>query len=146
MVKPILFSTPMVKAILDGRKSQTRRVVKFSKGLSPTWSGYTPDGAVLYGSNNVPAAKAPYKPGDILWVRETWLEHKGGYLYKANGMHEALDALIGAPAFKWRPSIFMPREAAIPVYAFRTSEYEPAHFDTKYYEGIRMNVKEAGNV
>ena len=151
-MKPILFSTPMVKAILAGHKSQTRRVVKFSKGLSPTWSGYTPDGAVLYGSNNVPAAKAPYKPGDILWVRETWrigAWNVDGCIavdYKADGTvrrewlmvddeeqfekywiqssEDAKKAGLstddngeyhwdpGEAPTRWRPSIFMPREAS----------------------------------
>lgn len=71
-MKPILFNTENVRAILEGRKTVTRRVVRFKEGQNPSWTGYIPDGAVLYGSNNIPAAKAPYHPGDILWVRETW--------------------------------------------------------------------------
>ena len=70
-VKPILFNTEMVKAILAGRKTQTRRVVKFKKGQNPKWTGYVPDGDVLYGSNNIPAAKALLRKDDVLWVRET---------------------------------------------------------------------------
>lgn len=105
-MKPILFNTEMVKAILEGRKTVTRRVVKFKQGQNPAWSGYIPDGAVLYGSNNVPAAKAPFQPGDILWVRETWSRMEtGSYLYKAD--NENPDSYLG-----WRPSIHMPREAA----------------------------------
>lgn len=111
-MKPILFNAEMVCAILEGRKTVTRRVVKFKGGQNPAWSGYIPDGAVLYGSNNIPAAKAPYQPGDILWVRETWNclpipEPLRGtsktYWYKADGAE---------PEDKWRPSIHMPREAA----------------------------------
>lgn len=110
--KPMIFNTKMVRAILEGRKTVTRRVVEFKAGQSPAWSGYIPDGAVLYGSNNIPAAKAPYRPGDILWVRETWNclpipEPLRGtnktYWYKADG---------AGPEDKWRPSIHMPREAA----------------------------------
>lgn len=106
-MKPILFNTEMVRAILEGRKTVTRRVVKFSRGWNPAWTGYIPDGAVLYGSNNIPAAKAPYRPGDILWVRETWTTiPDGSYFYKASV--ECPDAWKGT----WRPSIHMPKEAA----------------------------------
>ena len=87
-MKPILFNTAMVRAILDGRKTVTRRAVKFKCGGNPNWTGYVPDGGVLYGSNNIPAAKAQYKPGDILYVRETWCDpSEMGYhpiLYKAD--------------------------------------------------------------
>ncbi len=54
--------------------------------------------------------KAPYWPGDILYVRETFFEYRGRFYYKADGMHEAL-AKRGIH-FKWRPSIHMSREAA----------------------------------
>lgn len=110
--KPILFNTENVRAMLEGRKTTTRRVVKFRRGWNPKWTGYIPDGAVLYGSNNIPAAKAPYRPGDILWVRETWNclpipEPLRGtsktYWYKADG---------AAPEDKWRSPYHMPREAA----------------------------------
>lgn len=110
--KPMIFNTKMVRAILEGRKTVTRRVVKFKAGQSPVWSGYIPDGAVLYGSNNIPAAKAPYRPGDILWVRETWNclpipEPLRGtsktYWYKAEGAE---------PRDKWRSPYHMPLEAA----------------------------------
>ena len=113
--KPILFNTENVRALLEGRKTTTRRVVKFRRGWNPKWTGYIPDGAVLYGSNNIPAAKAPYRKGDILWVRETWNRIRYGngvtvpfqaeYWYKADDTSQN-------PDDKWRPSIHMPREAA----------------------------------
>lgn len=111
-MKQILFNTENVRAILEGRKTVTRRVVKFKGGQNPAWSGYIPDGAVLYGSNNVPAAKAPYQAGDILWVRETWnclpipeplRGTRKTYWYKADGAE---------PEDKWRSPYHMPREAA----------------------------------
>ena len=104
-MKPILFNTDMVRAILGGRKTVTRRVVKFKPGQNPQWTGYIPDGPVLYGSNNIPASKSPYHPGDILYVRETWARSMAGtYLYKATYTPIILD--------RWHPSIHMPKEAA----------------------------------
>ena len=104
-MKPILFNTDMVRAILEGRKTVTRRVVKFKPGQNPQWTGYIPDGPMLYGSNNIPASKSPYHPGDILYVRETWARSMAGtYLYKATDTPIILD--------RWHPSIHMPKQAA----------------------------------
>lgn len=111
-MKPILFNTEMVRAILDGRKSVTRRVVK-PQHLRVLDSPYhkehpeAPDKVLLE-----KLCDPPYHPGDILYVRETFFEHKGRYYYKADGKHKALDDLIGGSFFKWRPSIHMPKDAA----------------------------------
>ena len=113
--RPILFNTEMVKVILDGRKTCTRRLVKFLPGKNPQWTGYIKDGLMLYnGKNELCIRKAPYQPGDILYVRETWGEgyEKGTYIYKAD------DKLANLPEFKdsskliYHPSIYMPKEAA----------------------------------
>lgn len=129
-IKPILFNTEMVKAILDGRKTVTRRVVKFNKGWNPAWTGYVPDGDVLYGSNNIPAVKCPFRKDDVLWVRETWgiqsahrFENDAKIAYKAGGdlqkvqfsNRDDYDRFIWNKRVgdgKWYPSIHMPREAA----------------------------------
>lgn len=119
---PILFNTEMVRAIMDGRKTTTRRCVKFLPGENPRWSGYIKDGIMLYNGRNEPCCrKSQYQPGDILYVRETWCRagkdvdtmyfedsetiYDGMYLYKADGI-DLTD--IG----KWHPSIHMPKEAA----------------------------------
>lgn len=129
---PILFSTPMVKAILDGRKSQTRRIVKLPKGDYPnSWIGGKLENniALFYNSTNDRSAdiKCPYgKPGDILWVRETYSvlepEHiisgkrADRFVYKAdmktNEAEETRREYIkmGYP-YQWKSSRFMPREA-----------------------------------
>lgn len=87
-MKPILFSTPMVQAILDGRKTMTRRVIK-----QEGWQQWIA----------AEADNAPYRAGDILWVRETWYQHyDGAFAYRASSSFDTKG---------WRPSIFMPREA-----------------------------------
>lgn len=109
--RPILFNTEMVRAILDGRKTFTRRLVKFFPGENPQWTGYIKDGLMLYnGKNELCIRKAPYQPGDILYVRETWSEWTDGYLYKA--WTEPFPQPGQFPEIKWKPSIHMPKEAA----------------------------------
>lgn len=108
-IKPILFNTDMVRAILDGRKTVTRRLVKFLSRKNPNWTGYVKDGLMLYNGRNEPCIKkAPYQPGDILYVRESYSELSFGYVYKADG--ENIDHL--GNVIKWHPSIHMPKEAA----------------------------------
>ena len=114
-ILPILFNTEMVQAILYGLKTCTRRLVKFLPGENPKWTGYVKDGLMLYNGKNEPCIReAPYQPGDIMYVRETWGEgyEEGTYIYKAD------DKLANLPAFKksskilYHPSIHMPKEAA----------------------------------
>lgn len=100
--RPLLFSAPMVRAFLAGRKSQTRRVIK------PQPAG---DWAVP-GRSMCPHGI----PGDRIWVRETWANialagYTPVYFYRADG--EGLPPRDDrATHSTWRPSIFMPREAS----------------------------------
>lgn len=123
-IKPILFNTEMVRAILDGRKTCTRRIVKdgIPDGAMWRYKAFTPKGYITcrgvyadgYGEGFY---KLPYEPGDILYVRETWCGlpvneagHFRGhpiYYYKADGDLRP-EGWRGA----WRPSILMPKEAA----------------------------------
>jgi len=110
--RPILFSTPMIQALLAGRKSQTRRIVKLNMA-----------GRIKRGSRNWhvadPAAVAacPYGiANDTLWVRETWrndfIPHEDGPEY-GEGRHVGyLYAADPGEKGPWRPSIFMPRQAS----------------------------------
>lgn len=135
-MKPILFNTEMVRAILDGRKTVTRRVVKPQPTYSPrdgfTWNGYA------YGTDLPPTIKgagynlcsaAPYKVNDILYVRETFFQAVGHYLdvsgesvsytypifeYLADGKHTKGHWYDKQQSYYMvkRPSIHMPKEVA----------------------------------
>nr|DAT44408.1 MAG TPA: ASCH domain protein [Caudoviricetes sp.] len=122
-IKPILFnkqiSTEMVRAILDGRKSCTRRLVKPQPDEKHTFPlGFVTDstekkevGCFGFGINeyggSIQYAKPPYQPGDILYVRETWKKAPNGYYYYEDWQRNDI-----ADVTKWHPSIHMPKEAA----------------------------------
>jgi hypothetical protein len=113
--KPILFSTPMVQAILEGRKTQTRRVIKPQPIKVFKENGVD----VLIDDGRTNAGKRPYAVGDILWVRETWAKYDAPYgllcskyQYKVDKYDLSIRTSIYGKKIKWKPSIFMPREAA----------------------------------
>lgn len=122
--KPILFSTEMVQAILEGRKTQTRRIVK-NKYCN---TDLVKANNILYErQNDIPAPYKSedgktirririheecipqYQKGDILYVRETWAENilNDKFIYKAD--EQQGDEIIRG---KWKPSIHMPKKAA----------------------------------
>lgn len=117
-VKPILFNTEMVRAILDGRKSCTRRLVKFLSGENPKWTGYIKDGSMLYNGRNEPCIRTqPYQPGDILYVRETWCAlpvNEAGHMRGHSVYYYKADRDLRPEGWRgnWHPSIHMPKEAA----------------------------------
>lgn len=111
-VKPILFATPMVKAILKGDKTETRRIIKPQPPNSPEGSlEITSYGVAFAEWRGMPAElsyRAPYCSGDVLYVRETWAEWDGGYVYKADDISAYPHSFVD----RWHPSIHMPKEAA----------------------------------
>lgn len=139
MEKPILFNTEMVQAILEGRKTTTRRIVKGNiKDLNLIGS-CSSDGVnfnyVSFGHGNIKdinsvdikeRVKAPYLPGDILYVRETWMisnpfgdfardNMTAEYMYKAGyakGKRIPITRENEKNLGAWKPSIHMPKEAA----------------------------------
>lgn len=117
-MKPILFNTDMVRAILDGRKSCTRRLVKFLSGENPKWTGYIKDGSMLYNGRNEPCIRTqPYQPGDIMYIRETWCAlpvNEAGHMRGHSVYYYKADRDLRPEGWRgnWHPSIHMPKEAA----------------------------------
>ena len=138
VAKPILFNTEMVTAILEGRKTVTRRLVKDRQYLG-LGKKITPEEVILKVTSRYAGwtdsdvinmnFKEPYLPGDILYVRETWCkgmidsgeypdgrsewfvsqcEGEDDLILKAHMIHEGIDI----EDVKWKPSIHMPKEAA----------------------------------
>lgn len=122
--RPILFSGPMVRAIRDGKKTQTRRVIKPQLPEDATevaywWHGELPEensapaGVYYHTPSGLLSQKCPYgKPGDQLWVRETWAytnDYDGNYLLDGRkALYRADEETCIVPS-RWRPSIHMPR-------------------------------------
>ena len=160
--KPILFSTPMVQAILNGHKTQTRRVIKEAKDrwafdyLSDDMEvtavdrngdeyGKPVDG--LYatfedadGYIEFPVVKSKYRVGDILWVRESFCrvlyrDNMNVYVhYKADVDDESEHQDI-----KWKPSIHMPRNVArifLRVTDVRVERVQEIKSEDCYSEGV----------
>lgn len=130
-IKPILFNTEMVRAILDGRKTCTRRVIKpqpqsrlcytyagSHKGCIGKWT-YPNRGAHEFWGEEYKLPEnikdeelskqwnPPYHTDDILYVRETWKKAPNGYFYYEDWQRNDI-----ADVTKWKPSIYMPKEAA----------------------------------
>lgn len=131
--RPIIFSAPMVRALLEGRKTQTRRVLRHKSigiGIAPTADGdhatwiqfHHPKGGPLT------CVKWPYAPGDRLWVREAW---SGAHYWRGTKPADRVtgcyggDVLVREDLWYWadgspdvgdfeppRPSIHMPRWAS----------------------------------
>lgn len=158
---PILFSAEMVKAILEGRKTETRRIIKpqpddsglhnhtkFPMSLQSKLEGWW---GTVDETGEDKQFRCPYgEVGDHLWVRETWAKVLGEedlmFVYKATNSEELNtgDEDDDGNIFRWKPSIFMPRKASrilllitdIRVERLRLIEKEDD--DKSYYaEGLR---------
>jgi len=139
--RPILFSAEMVRAILEGRKTQTRRIAtkdesttkiywaKNAPVFPPAWRGKKADPYTGWvkqcGSPLDIPIKCPYgDPGDRLWVRETWIKclnvntfkDNGNCVFRADSKDKRGDiwhSIASDPnGVKWKPSIHMPRWAS----------------------------------
>ncbi len=164
--RPILFNSPMVRAILEGRKTQTRRVMKdrfldvnaIVDGPCEGFRCMEDDRAVFDLQQTVDSSwpypiRCPYgKPGDRLWVRETWFcegrEQPGqGLHYRANAS-DADEAWFKEEGWKWKPSIFMPRWASridLEVSGVRVERVQEITRDDAMAEGIEQHVAGGGH-
>lgn len=163
-MKPILFNTDMVRAILEGRKTVTRRVVKQGKSTPKyhnrdkfygvvdhlnndyknCYAGFYNDNDIFTGDNGEKLIdaiyfKAPYKVNDILYVRETWKPAGKGkkYFYKVDW---EMDGIYGIT--KWKPSIHMPKEAArlfLRVTDVRVEKLRDMELHDFIAEGIKLS-------
>ena len=155
-MKPILFNTKMVRAIMDGRKIQTRRIMKLQPpataivemtGRYAVWKFWLddPSGHLI---------KPPYNLGDILYVRETWdnepvtpgghFRPLGVWYYKADG-----DLRPDAWRGNWHPSIHMPKEAAriwLKVKDVRVERLQEITIDDIRNEGLTSMSVHAGDM
>lgn len=169
----ILFRTPMVKANLEDRKTQTRRIIKPQPRCSDNHhffneAGWKNDpfqprlgGGFLWcancgeylGYNSGMGLRCPYgKPGDILWVRETWQYGSDSlpYIYKAGYPHNIPPYIENVPdisILKWKPSIFMPREACrlfLEVVSVRVERLQDITEEDAKAEGVQFISDEYG--
>lgn len=135
--RPILFNTEMVRAILDGIKICTRRVVR------PQPRACFGDGGVHY---------APYQLGDILYVRETWCSAYDGekFFYLADKLTNREERLLlNYDDVKWHPSIHMPKEAAriwLNVTDVRVERLQDIDIDGIRNEGLPSAAVHCGDI
>ena len=145
-IKPILFNTEMVRAILDGRKTCTRRLLKGPFTVHP--NGYI---TKPRGNENLCPYEPPYQPGDILYVREAFYRDENCILYKAD--NEKLTGYRNMSgedvSVKWRPSIHMPKEAAriwLKVMDVRVERLQDITADGIRNEGLSSAAVHCGDV
>lgn len=116
-IKPILFNTEMVRAILKEKKKCTRRIVKppyfvdgdeNDKRSLITLRTATKNSSLYRQIGQMPYPDAPYRINDILYVRETWCKNPNydEYYFRTR------ESGIAPYGLKWHPSIHMPKEAA----------------------------------
>ena len=161
--KPILFNTEMVRAILDGRKTQTRRIIKGLPLYEPYFEEDEGRGFLMDSEDGQFYALEVFsniKPGDVLYVRETfcgyylpsverWPEGHMHYEYKASNPNGNKRPM--GPEFDddwevrpWRPSIHMPKEAArlfLRVTGVRCERLQEITSGEAVAEGIQSNLR-----
>ena len=157
----------MVKAILQGEKTMTRRIIKpqpdgvtGGKAWVKKFINVIRNGELIYtdkteeGKQIVDPLLFPHgQIGDRLWVRETWIKNTGelptdlGYVYKAELGDDEL-VYSNELGIKWKPSIFMPREACrmfLKICSIRVERLHDISEQDLIAEGIKIPVNGKGS-
>ncbi|HGE8501493.1 hypothetical protein ACYZFV_01415 [Serratia ureilytica] len=162
--RPVIFNGEMVRAILDGRKTQTRRVIK-NQRMGDCWS-VKPAKSPLYERHShdwwLPTGTKPYsalpvcplgQEGDRLWVRETFMDLTGTGIEATTGKFEGFAYRADTPAgsygdevrkeygLKWTPSLHMPRKACrilLEITAVRVERLNDISQEDAQAEGMEL--------
>lgn len=145
--RPILFSAPMVRALLDGKKSQTRRVLRQQPHTRPEIEGDAGEEMAVYdGDRCYGRWPAPYRIGDRLWARETWQVPA-----LCDPQYRATDTVrVGhwnPESGPWRSPIHMPRWASrltLTVSEVRVQRLQEISEEDAVAEGIKVVNPAAG--
>lgn len=146
-VKPILFSGEMVRAILEGRKTQTRRIVKFPNDFTGNIYNNYPFG-IKYSSNDfegcVKRLNSKWEIDDTLWVRETCQYSDSSVNFNPGWVYRATDPdWETMEGWKWKPSIFMPKRACrifLKITDIRVERLQDINTDALKAEGINYTM------
>lgn len=154
-MKPILFNTDMVRAILDGRKTVTRRVIKGQNKITMYAGSYKGVAGLFDSETNEIVIPPPYKVGEVLYVRETWQswscaecdsecvpDNGNGCCAMPKYLYRASDE----ETYKgWKPSIHMPKEAArifLKITSIKAAELRDMELEDFLKEGIYIKPSE----
>lgn len=152
--KPILFSTQMVQAILEGRKTQTRRVInnihpdsEFHPDLNLL--GYTfvePDGKIKV-PEMASVIQGKYKVGDVLWVREKFrglVDCESGKFHSFSYYADMPEEFHKQYPHKWKPSIHMPKAACrlfLEITYVRVERLQDISEQDAIAEGVKFDIQ-----
>ena len=120
MERPILFRPEFIHPIINGRKTQTRRLVEpqpeYIGNNFYSWQYHKKGGSIVFhdipNQKNIEQADKPCKPGDILWVRERWAQTNSGIIYGADHPNLTSEEVkeISLDEKGWRSPIHMKKE------------------------------------
>ena len=148
--RPIIFSGPMVRAILDGSKTQTRRIVKLKQwqGIEERHDGSPWPWMHDHDRNDDKWLPCPYgEPGDRLWVREAFMHEPADYCWEASVSIPSRPAVTtyradfaeGSRGAGWKPSIHMPyalSRITLEVTAVRVELLQDINTEDAWREGV----------